>query len=161
MVIREVKTIVKEYSSISELENEDKMLVEKSKESVKNAYAPYSSFNVGAAVLLENGEIFTGNNQENAVYPSGLCAERVTLFYANAQYPDIPVKAIAVCAYLDSKFIKAPVPPCGSCRQVLSEAESRFNKPIKIILYGESKIYIIDSVSELLPITFDKSFLDK
>ncbi len=155
----EITTITYEYDSIDELSQNEQILINKSKEAVKNAYAPYSKFSVGAAVLLENGEIITGTNQENAAYPSGMCAERVALFYANSKYPSVPVKGIAVTAFTNNKFIETPVPPCGSCRQVIVETETRFNTPIKIYLVSTKKITVINDAKSLLPINFDEHFL--
>ncbi|MBE9469419.1 MAG: cytidine deaminase [Bacteroidetes bacterium] len=160
MQTKEIKTIINEYNSIEELPEEQILIVNKAKEAAKKAYAPYSKFNVGACVLLKNGEFIQGNNQENAAYPSGLCAERVAMFYANAKYPDVAVKAIAICAYSNSKFMSEPVPPCGSCRQVLLETEVRFNSPIKIILFGENRISIIENAKQLLPLSFDNNNFD-
>ena len=145
---------VHRYTKIDELPENDRKLVEKAKEVVNFAYAPYSKFRVGAAILLENGEIITGTNQENAAYPSGLCAERVAMFYANAKFPDVPVKAIAICAFHNGKFTKKITPPCGSCRQVMIETEVRFKTPIKVIMYGEDEILTVDDVKSLLPIAF-------
>lgn len=135
------------------------LLIEKAKEAAKRAYAPYSGFWVGASVLLENGEIITGNNQENAAYPSGMCAERVAVFYANSLYPSQRVQAIAVSVFKDADYLHHPIPPCGACRQVLLETELRFDTPIKIYLYGKKQIYLIDNASSLLPVQFDKSML--
>ncbi len=152
---------VYEYEKIDELQDTDRQLVEKAIEASQKAYAPYSQFHVGAAVLLENGIIITGNNQENAAYPSGLCAERVALFAANAQYPDIPVKAIAIVAFNNkNQMTPLPTPPCGACRQVMIETETRFDRPIKVILAGKSKILIINSVKELLPLSFTSNELN-
>lgn len=148
-----------EYDTYSELDIETQKLLEKAKEITKNSYAPYSNFHVGAALILENGEIITGSNQENAAYPSGLCAERVALFWANSQYPNVPVKAIAIIAEKNKKFIEKPVAPCGACRQVLLETELRFNRPIKIILAGKNKVNIIENAQSLLPINFDRKAL--
>ncbi|NOZ34881.1 MAG: cytidine deaminase [Chlorobi bacterium] len=155
---REITTVTYEYS-VEELSKEEQILINTSKDVVSHAYAPYSKFKVGAAVLLENGEIITGTNQENAAYPSGLCAERVAVFYANSKYPDVPVKAIAVTAFTNNNFVKTPVPPCGSCRQVLVETETRFNTPIKIYLVSETGITVIHDAKELLPLNFDESSL--
>lgn len=155
----ELKIEVECYSGIDELITEDKELIHLAKESAESAYSPYSRFSVGAAALLDNGKIVTGSNQENAAYPSGLCAERVALFYANSQYPDTPVKSLAICAKNKNGFIQTPVPPCGSCRQVISETTERFGKPIKLVLYGEQEIQIIKNSNELLPIHFKKSSL--
>ena len=158
MSIKEIKISINEYNSIDELNNEDKVLINSAKLAADRAYSPYSKFSVGAAVLLANGEIIQGNNQENAAYPSGLCAERVALFYANSKYPDVAVKAIAITAKKNNKFNSSPVPPCGSCRQVMLETETRFKTPIKIILFGENKIQIINKVSDLLPLDFTADF---
>ena len=147
------------YDSSEELSREEQILINKSKEAVKNAYAPYSKFNVGAAELLENGEIITGTNQENAAYPSGLCAERVAIFYANSKYPDIPVKAIAVSAYTNNKYTEQPISPCGSCRQVIIETETRFKTPITIYLVSSGKVTVIEDAKSLLPLHFDELFL--
>jgi len=144
-----------------ELTSLQQQLIDKAKEQVQNAYAPYSGFYVGAALELENGEIITANNQENSAYPSGLCAERVAVFYANAQYPDIPVKTLAIAAFTNGEFLKMPVTPCGACRQVLLETELRFEKDITILLYGSQEIYIISCVKDLLPLSFDKLQLQK
>lgn len=143
-----------------ELSVADRTLVDAAKNATRQSYAPYSKFQVGAAVLLCDDTIIWGNNQENAAYPSGLCAERTTLFYANATHPDKAVKALAVAAYTDGKFTNVPVPPCGACRQVMLEVERRYNTPIRILLYGTEGIYVIEGgVGELLPLIFDASFL--
>jgi cytidine deaminase len=127
---------------------------------VKTAYAPYSEFHVGAAVLLENGEIIAGNNQENAAYPSGLCAERVALFYAGSQYPTIAIKTIAISVKSKNVIISEPLSPCGGCRQVIAEYENKFKKPIRIIMSGEKgQIYIANSIESLLPLMFSKKYL--
>ncbi len=148
---------VLEYNSIDELSHSDKKLVEQSQKAIISSYSPYSKFRVGAAVLLENGEIITGANQENAAYPSGLCAERVALFYANSKYPDVAVEAIAISASGNGKdFTCKPISPCGACRQVILETENRFEKPIKIILYGKDKITVFENSVDLLPIAFSK-----
>ena len=144
-----------EYDSPAELTSDYQVLVEKAKEATKDAYAPYSKFRVGAAVLLENGEIIIGTNQENAAYPSGLCAERVAIFYANSKYPDQAVKAIAVASFFNGKFNETPVYPCGSCRQVLLETQTRYNKPMDIIMYGSNSVQIVKSAKLLLPLCFD------
>jgi len=148
-----------EYDSVEELSQEEQLLIKESKEATKNAYAPYSKFNVGAAVLLENGKIVTGTNQENAAYPSGLCAERVAIFYANSKYPNVPVKAIAVSAFTNNNFVDKPVPPCGSCRQVISETENRYQTPIKIYLVSKDKITVVNDANMLLPLNFNGLFL--
>lgn len=148
-----------EYDSISELPQIDKLLIEAAHNAAKNAYAPYSKFKVGAAVMLTNGKTVTGSNQENAAYPSGLCAERVALFSANSLYPDVAVKTLAICAISNGDITSMPVTPCGSCRQVMFETEMRYKQPYRVILYGKGKTIIIDSVHHLLPLAFDDSFL--
>lgn len=147
--------------SFEELSEADRLLVEKAKKAAYNSYAPYSKFNVGAALLLEDDSIITGNNQENAAYPSGTCAERTALFYAGAQYPDKSIKALAIAARTDDGFTPTPVPPCGACRQVIIEMEKRHTGyPIRIILYGVENTYVVKGgASTLLPIQFDDSYL--
>lgn len=154
--IIETKVLV---STFSELSDEYKGLIEKAKEQVYKSYTPYSLFSVGAAVLLENGEIIAGSNQENAAYPSGLCAERVTMFYANAKYPDVPAKVMAIAAYTNGEFLKDPITPCGACRQALLETETRFNNDITVLLYGTESVYILKNIKELLPLSFIKDSL--
>jgi cytidine deaminase len=124
-------------------------------EASQKAYAPYSGFKVGAAVLLENGIKVLGNNQENAAYPSGLCAERTALFSANANYPDVNVTAIAICAFKNGQMSTFPVAPCGACRQVMLETEIRYNKPITVVLIGQTNINVIKSAHDLLPLSFN------
>ncbi|MDR1225977.1 MAG: cytidine deaminase [Prevotellaceae bacterium] len=155
MKVKEVKIEVAEYASVAELGAEDAMLVQRAKEMANNAYAPYSKFQVGAAVLLANGEVVTGANQENAAYPSGLCAERTALFYAGAKYPDVAVKTIAIAAQTDHKYCDQAVYPCGSCRQVMLETEKRGQQPIKVIMVGERAIEVVKDAASLLPLHFD------
>jgi cytidine deaminase len=143
-----------EFANPEDMSQEQRALILAARDSTKDAYAPYSSFNVGAAVLLENGKIIKGSNQENAAYPSGLCAERVALFYAGAEYPDVKVKAIAIAAMQEGKFLEEPVSPCGGCRQVLHETEVRHHRSIEIILYGSQKIWVVRQGSDLLPLPF-------
>lgn len=138
----------------AELKGDDLRLVEAAKEAVKTAYVPYSQFHVGAAALLENGEIVCGSNQENAAYPSGTCAERTALFYAGARYPQVPVKALAVAAYNKGQFLSAPIPPCGACRQVILETEMRAGHPLHILLYGTAGTYVTEGIKNLLPLVF-------
>jgi cytidine deaminase len=154
-------TSIIEELSYDELTEMDQKLINNAKESTNNSYAPYSKFSVGAAVLLNNNEIISGSNQENAAYPSGLCAERTTLFYANSRYPNVPVKTLAIAARTENGFIDEPIPPCGACRQVILETEKRYKQPIKIILYGSKKIYIIKGINALLPLSFDAASMDK
>ncbi len=148
-----------EFGSENELKAEEQNLPELARKAALDAYAPYSNFHVGAAVLLENGEVITGSNQENAAFPSGLCAERVALFYASAHYPDVPVKAIAVAAVKNHQPVEVPVPPCGSCRQVFIEWEKRFEKPLAVIMAGTKKIIRTEKAAYLLPFSFQSDFL--
>lgn len=158
---KEIKiTTVIETCSYDELSEKDRMVMEAAIKATERSYAPYSKFSVGAAVLLANGEILSGSNQENAAYPSGLCAERTTLFYANSQYPNQAVYTLAVAARNEGGFLEHPIPPCGSCRQVVLETEKRFDTPIRILLYGKKEIFIIKGIKSLLPLSFDGSDLD-
>ena len=145
--------------SYEELTDEEKKLVDAAKEASNRSYAPYSRFQVGAAVRLAGGLLVSGSNQENAAYPSGTCAERTTLFYANSQYPDRAVEALAIAAQTGGKFIEHPTAPCGACRQVILETEERYRHPIRIYLYGTDEVYIVDSIVSLLPLCFGKSDL--
>jgi len=152
----ELKTVIQECQ-MDELSAEDRQLVEQAIEATRRSYAPYSHFHVGAAVRLENGEIVIGCNQENAAYPSGLCAERTALFAAGAQYPDVPVRVLAVAARgTDGEMTEEPTGPCGSCRQVIIESETRAKHPIRILLYGRRCVYIIDGIRQLMPLTFSE-----
>lgn len=146
--------------TVDECDDIIKNLINQAKAATKNAYAPYSGFSVGAAVLLQSGKIITGTNQENAAYPSGLCAERTALFHANSQYPDDRVEAIAIAACHDNDFSEDICSPCGSCRQVMNEVENRFDHPIRIIMYGKHKIYEVRSIKELLPLSFGKESME-
>lgn len=152
----EINIEVRHYDELAE---EDRQLIDAAREATQRSYAPYSHFSVGAAALLENGVVVTGTNQENAAYPSGLCAERTTLFYANSQYPDQAVKTLAIAARTESDFLDTPIPPCGACRQVLLETEKRYGKPMRILLYSKSDIYILNGVGGLLPLSFDGDYL--
>ena len=142
-----------------ELTPEEKQLVEEARQATYRSYSPYSRFSVGASVLLANGVILSGSNQENAAYPSGLCAERTVLFYANSQHPNQPITMMAIAARSEKGFTEIPITPCGACRQVLAETEKRFEYPIRILLYGETETIIIDGVKNLLPFLFDEDIL--
>ena len=158
----EVKTSVTVYEDENELMKEDYDLLMKARAAAGRAYAIYSHFQVGAAILLTNGEVVTGNNQENSAYPSGLCAERTTAFYASSRYPNVPFLKIAITAINPDEPLKEPVSPCGSCRQVLFEYEQKFGHPMEVILAGqEGPIYHFQSVAHLLPYTFHAGFLPK
>jgi cytidine deaminase len=148
------------YDSEKDLPAAENTLLQKAKEALKNAHAPYSNFFVGAAILLENGEIVLGNNQENAAYPSGLCAERVAIFHASAMSPDVAVKTIAISCKSPNTIIEGPVTPCGACRQVIAEYETKFNKPIRIIMQGEKgNVYAANGIETLLPLMFNRKYL--
>jgi len=159
MKTTEIKIVVHEFENIDELPVNDQNLLLEARRITGQAYAPYSGFHVGAAVLLENGLIVSGNNQENSAYPSGLCAERVALFYANANYPDSGVKTIAISAAKNDVLVNEPVKPCGGCRQALAETEVRFKKPIRIILDGKDGILVLNGLESLLPLSFSKKAL--
>ncbi len=149
------------FNSIQELGSSEKILLKKAIEARKNAYAPYSEFKVGAAVLLENGEIVLGSNQENASYPSGLCAERVAVFYAGAKFPGVPIKTIAISAASDNHRVHSPAAPCGNCRQAISEYEFKQEKPIELLLMGEvGEIIQCNSIADILPLGFNSTFLE-
>ena len=142
-----ITAIINEYQ-FDELSKEDQELVKLAKDITAHSYAPYSKFSVGAAALLDNGVIITGTNQENAAYPSGICAERTTLFYANSQYPNQAILTLAIAARTEVDFIDMPIPPCGACRQVMLETENRYKKPMRVLLYGKDGIYEIKSVGD-------------
>ncbi len=148
------------FNNLSELSSEDKNLIDKAVEARDKAYAPYSKFNVGVALLLENNQIILGNNQENAAYPSGMCAERVAIWKASSEFPGVKIKKLAITASSLERTIKTPVAPCGACRQTLSEYEINQKQPMEIIFMGEvGKIIKTASLRSLLPFSFDSSFL--
>lgn len=152
-----VETSVKVYA-LDELDEVYRNLCEAAFRVAEKAYAPYSRFWVGAAALLENGEVVTGNNQENAAYPSGLCAERTTLFYAGAHYPDVAVKALAIAAIKEGNR-QDGITPCGACRQVMLETEQRYGKPMKVLFCGKEEVSVVSSAASLLPLCFGKTDL--
>ena len=156
----EIKTTFTVYENEGELSVEDKKLLKMAREAAIRAYASYSRFQVGAALLLDNGEIVTGSNQENCAYPSGLCAERTTAFYASSRYPNVPFKKLVVTAINPSKKLTSPVPPCGACRQVLSEYEQKGGMPMVVMMAGEEgEIWQVESVADLLPLSFSGDYL--
>lgn len=150
-----------EYDSIDELKESDRGLLIQAREATKFAYAPYSSFKVGAAAILANGEIIKGSNQENASFPAGICAERVLLSAASSFYPGVPVDTIAISyQHQASDHIYKPVAPCGICRQSMQEYEERFRQPIRLILGGmNGKVFVIPQSGYLLPLSFDSGDL--
>lgn len=148
------------YEHMTELSDEDRKLMEAAIAASKNSYSPYSSFKVGAALLMEDGSIITGSNQENAAYPSGMCAERVAVWKAGATYPGKKVLKIAITANSPNKKVDVPVGPCGACRQTLLEYEINQKKPMEILFMGEiGKVVKLSSVSTTLPFSFDASYL--
>lgn len=151
-----------EYNGVSQLADDDRQLLEEAWLACKSAYAPYSKFYVGASVRLANNMIFRGNNQENAAYPSGICAERVAVFSAASSQPGIALKTIAVVAKTDVFNLTNPVTPCGACRQVIAEYEMLSGQPIRIILQGNSdKIWLLEGIANLLPMMFHGGDLKK
>ena len=148
-----------QFLSFDELSDDDRQLVEDARQMTRTSYSPYSHFQVGAALRLADGQVFRGSNQENAAFPTGLCAERTAFFAAQANVPEVPPVCIAIAAYTNGEFTAKPVSPCGSCRQALLEAETRYQHPIRVLLYGTDGVYIIESMKALLPLNFDSSDL--
>lgn len=160
--MKEIKitTSFQAFESADELPKDVAELMIKAIEARKNAYAPYSHFRVGVAIALDNGKVVIGSNQENAAYPSGLCAERVAVFHAGATYPDAKILKMAISAASDTNPTTSPIPPCGACRQSIAEYEIRQDSPIEIYFMGETgSVFKSDSLKNLLPFTFDKNFL--
>jgi len=155
MTNKEIKIAWREYYGLDELDVQDRELAQAAIDATALSYAPYSGFNVGAAVLFEDGEIVKGANQENAAYPSGLCAERTALFYASASRPDKAMTAIAIAAGQKGKICDMPATPCGACRQVMAQYQTKSGRPMKVILVGEKLIWSFDKVDDLLPLIFD------
>lgn len=145
--------------TLDELDASDRELVSMARNSTSSSYAPYSHFSVGAAVRLDNGETVCGSNQENAAYPSGLCAERVALFYASARYPGCKILALAIAARSSEGFTGAPVTPCGSCRQVFAELKARYGAPVRLLMCGAEEVWVVEDACALLPLSFDESSL--
>jgi cytidine deaminase len=159
---KSIKIIYHEFANAEELKANDRKLLLSARKAAKSAYAPYSQFQVGAAVLLANGKIIIGNNQENAAYPSGLCAERVALFSAAAQFPGVPVTALAITALSKNFHVDFPLTPCGACRQVMAEYENLHQVPLRLVLSGESgKILVLGDVASVLPLMFNSKQLRK
>ena len=155
MTSKEIKIAYTEYTSLDELEPKDKELAQAAIDATAQAYAPYSKFNVGAAVLFEDGVIVKGSNQENAAYPSGLCAERTALFYASASRPDKPMTAIAIAASQNGELLETPVTPCGACRQVMAQYQLKSGLPMMVLLIGAHSILKFERIDDLLPFIFD------
>ena len=155
MTPKEVKISYTEYASVEEMEKDDQELVAKAIEAMKGSYAPYSHFNVGAAVRLSDGTIVKGANQENAAYPSGLCAERTAIFAAGANYPDLDIVSLAVTGGTDNVICDTPAAPCGACRQVMAQCQTRSGKAMSVILIGGESIWKFNRVDDILPFIFD------
>lgn len=147
------------YKTLSEVEPIVNTLYKKAIDTARNAYSVYSGFSVGAALILHNNEIITGSNQENAAYPSGLCAERVAVFYANSKFPNIPIKYLVITALNSKGELSSPVTPCGACRQVLLETEQRYKNNISYWFIGKDEIIHLTGINNLLPLAFDKEQL--
>jgi len=155
-----ISTAATIFTDVSELSKEDNMLMNEAVKARKNAYAPYSKFSVGAALLLENNQIILGSNQESAAYPSGMCAERVAIWKASSEFPGIKIKKLAITASSTNVKVEKPVGPCGACRQTLSEYEINQKTPMEVLFMGEvGKIVKVNSLLSLLPFSFDKSYL--
>lgn len=151
-----IQTTIK-VCQIDELSVDEQILVNNAINATSHSYAPYSHFSVGASVRLENGMIINGSNQENAAFPSGICAERTALFAAGATHPDVPVTTLAIAARgTDGQLTDEPISPCGACRQVMVETEKRAGTPLRILLYGRRAVYVIDGIKQLLPLTFNE-----
>ena len=162
MKVRNINISIEEYENEGQLPKADQSLMNDAKLAINSSYAPYSAFHVGAAVLLDNGEVVTGSNQENGAYPSGLCAERVALFHAKHQYPDASIKSLAITAHADHFEINHPITPCGACRQVIAEVQNRQTKKIRIILKGEKGVVqVIEGIENLLPLMFKEEKLKR
>ncbi len=147
--------VYEEFASVSEMMPEDQELVAAALDAQKGSYSPYSHFQVGAALRLDNGIVVKGANQENAAYPSGLCAERSAMFWAGANYPDVPMDTLAVAGSDHGVLCESPASPCGACRQVMAEYQKKHGKPMKIILVGSKRIRKFKCVDDLLPFIFD------
>lgn len=155
MTNKEIRIAYSEYESVEQMEQQERELVEAAIDAIQGSYAPYSNFNVGAAVRLDNGEIIKGANQENVAYPSGICAERTAMFYASATYPESAITAIAIGASQGGVLCSKPVSPCGACRQVMAEYQTKGGQPMTIYLIGSEKIWKFEKVNDLLPLIFD------
>jgi len=148
------------YETSDELDSKDAELLRLAHEATHNSYAPYSKFHVGAAVRMANGEIVIGCNIENAAYPSGLCAERVAMFAAQAKYPNTAIEALAVVAHSETKLVEEPAAPCGACRQVMVEVEQLSHRPLRVLCQGETgPIMVFDGIESLMPFVFQNKLL--
>mgnify|MGYP002622687075 CR=1 FL=1 len=155
MADKKIEIIYHEYESPDELSAQDRSLVQEAISAMKGSYAPYSHFNVGAAIRLSNGKTVCGANQENAAFPSGLCAERTAMFSAGAMYPDKDMESIAIAGGVMGHLAKSPVTPCGACRQVMAQYQTRSGRPMSVIMVGADRILKFDRVDDVLPLIFD------
>jgi|SRR5699024_1002791 len=157
---KKISSTVSIFEQLDELPQAIQELFKRSVEARENAYVPYSHYSVGAAIRMASGKIVTGSNQENAAYPSGLCAERTAIFYAGANFPGEKIESIAITAKSSEKTIKTPTPPCGACRQAIAEYEFKQQQPIAIYFRGEiGQIFKVDSLLDILPLAFNNSFM--
>lgn len=154
MTDRKLIISYKEYA-FDELSGEDRQLVEAAVGAMRNAYSPYSNFKVGAAVRLSDGSIVIGSNQENAAYPSGLCAERTAMFAASAQHPELDIRSLAVAGGLNGQLEDVPASPCGACRQVMAQYQRKAGAPLSVLVVGAEKVWKFERVDDLLPFIFD------
>lgn len=155
MTDKEIKIAFKEYKSLEELDKEDQELAKAAVSAMQGSYAPYSHFNVGAAVRMSNGVIVKGANQENAAFPSGLCAERTAMFAAGASYPDKEMLSLALAGGVMGRLCATPATPCGACRQVMAQYQAKGGKKMSVIMVGADKIWKFHSVDDILPLIFD------
>ena len=155
MIEQEIKVKYQEFASIDELNAEDRELAHAAIEGMQGSYAPYSHFNVGAAVRMTNGQIVRGANQENAAFPSGICAERTAMFAASAKYPDKEMVSIALAGGVYGRITDEPATPCGACRQVMAQYQTRSGKPMSVIMVGAKKVWKFEKVDDILPLIFD------
>ena len=155
MTNKQIDIQFEEYSTIDELNAEDRELAQAAIEGMRGSYAPYSHFNVGAAVRMSNGQIVRGANQENAAFPSGLCAERTAMFAAGAKYPDKDMCSLALCGGLYGRLTDDPATPCGACRQVMAQYQAKAGRPMSVIMVGAKKIWKFAKVDDILPLIFD------
>jgi len=155
MNLKEISIKYREFSSLEELDTEDRELASEAITAMANAYAPYSHFHVGAAVRMSNGQIVRGSNQENAAFPSGICAERTAMFSAGAKFPDKDMLSIAIAGGVYGRLGKNPATPCGACRQVMAQYQTKAGKPMSVIMVGDGKILKFEKVDDILPLIFD------
>lgn len=155
MTDKNISINYQEFASIDELNAEDRELANAAIEGMKGSYAPYSHFNVGAAVRMSNGQIVRGANQENAAFPSGLCAERTAMFAAGAKYPDKDMCSLALAGGIYGRITDEPATPCGACRQVMAQYQAKSGKPMSVIMVGGKKIWKFEKVDDILPLIFD------